>query len=444
MTAFTGRTPGSSYREILKISNTGIGLDATLRAVEDGAGNASPLKLSQTAFSLYDLVWPADTQPATGYLLRVGANSQLVWAPITTSDIGEGSGNEYFTVERARASVSASGSITYNQSTGVFSYTEAVHTVAGRAGDVVLTKSDVGLSVVENKTSATIRGEITNANVVAGLGYTPLNVAGDVLLGTINANSYSIFNLPNPSNDSEAATKIYVDTLTTNDTTIVRTSGDQVIAGQKIFSDDMTISGNLTVTGSTITVNSQTVLINDNIIELNSNFTSGTPTANTGIQALRGDAGMVQFIWDESNERFSMHTLSQTNVKTLVPLVVSAVTATTFTGALVGNASTATKLATARTINGVAFDGSANISFSTSAVAEGTNLYFTTARASAAAPIQTVAGRTGDVVLTVADVTGAAAINPTTPKDGDVRVVGSVISIYASGAWRQVFPAVYS
>lgn len=34
---------------------------------------------------------------------------------------------------------------------------------------------------------------------------------------------------------------------------------------------------------------------------------------------------------------------------------------TTFTGALVGNASTATILQTARTINGVAFDGSANI-----------------------------------------------------------------------------------
>ena len=37
------------------------------------------------------------------------------------------------------------------------------------------------------------------------------------------------------------------------------------------------------------------------------------------------------------------------------------VTATTFSGALSGNASTATALATARTIGGVSFDGSANI-----------------------------------------------------------------------------------
>ena len=38
----------------------------------------------------------------------------------------------------------------------------------------------------------------------------------------------------------------------------------------------------------------------------------------------------------------------------------------------------------------------------------------------------------------------ASAINPTTPKDGDIQVAGSVIKIYASGSWRQVFPAVYS
>lgn len=37
------------------------------------------------------------------------------------------------------------------------------------------------------------------------------------------------------------------------------------------------------------------------------------------------------------------------------------------------------------------------------------------------------------------------AINPATPKDGDIRVAaGPIISIYATGAWRQIFPAVYS
>lgn len=36
-------------------------------------------------------------------------------------------------------------------------------------------------------------------------------------------------------------------------------------------------------------------------------------------------------------------------------------------------------------------------------------------------------------------------INPVTPKDGDIKVAaGPIISIYATAAWRQIFPAVYS
>ena len=51
------------------------------------------------------------------------------------------------------------------------------------------------------------------------------------------------------------------------------------------------------------------------------------------------------------------------------------------TGALVGNASTATALATARTISGVSFDGTANITLDTDDIGEGSsNLYFTNAR----------------------------------------------------------------
>lgn len=35
-------------------------------------------------------------------------------------------------------------------------------------------------------------------------------------------------------------------------------------------------------------------------------------------------------------------------------------------------------------------------------------------------------------------------VNPVAPTDGDVLVTGSIISIWANGAWQQVFPAVYS
>lgn len=57
----------------------------------------------------------------------------------------------------------------------------------------------------------------------------------------------------------------------------------------------------------------------------------------------------------------------------------------------------------------------------------------------------TISGSTGAVTINSSVSAGSTpAINPITPKDGDIKVVGSVISIYAAGAWRQVFPAIYS
>lgn len=44
-----------------------------------------------------------------------------------------------------------------------------------RTGNVNITKSNIGLGNVENKTSATIRSELTSANVTSALGFTPYN-----------------------------------------------------------------------------------------------------------------------------------------------------------------------------------------------------------------------------------------------------------------------------
>ena len=45
--------------------------------------------------------------------------------------------------------------------------------------------------------------------------------------------------------------------------------------------------------------------------------------------------------------------------------------------------------------------------------------------------------------FTPANVTTTAVINPSTPKNGDIQISGTVISIYNNG-WQQVFPAVYA
>ncbi len=122
----------------------------------------------------------------------------------------------------------------------------------------------------------------------------------------IQMNSSKIMGLANPTVATDAATKAYVDGLTTNDSTIIRTSGAQTIAGVKTFSDGIVVNGDLTVNGTTTTINAVTLKIADNLIDLNSDFTAGTPTENAGIRIMRGDLPATQVRWNETADQWEM------------------------------------------------------------------------------------------------------------------------------------------
>ena len=113
-----------------------------------------------------------------------------------------------------------------------------------------------------------------------------------------------------------------------------------------------------------------------------------------------GDTGGTQSI-NLNTETFTIagtaneiETVSSGNSLTIgLPSTISgltSVTSTGFTGELTGNASTASALENPRTINGTSFDGTANISFDTDSVSEGsTNLYLTNARVDARIDLNT-------------------------------------------------------
>ena len=82
------------------------------------------------------------------------------------------------------------------------------------------------------------------------------------------------------------------------DSTVVRTTGTQSIGGDKTF-EEIIISGNLTVNGTTTQVNTETLTVDDNIIVLNNNE-SGTPSEDAGIEIERGTSTNVKLQWDES------------------------------------------------------------------------------------------------------------------------------------------------
>ena len=152
-------------------------------------------------------------------------------------------------------------------------------------------------------------------------------------------------------------------------------------SGVVTVNDNCTITGNLTVSGTTTTVNSETISLADNMIDLNSNFTTGTPSENSGIRIMRGDSTNVTFIWDEGNDRWtvgSSNMVAGTFIGALTGNVTGNVTGDV-TGDLTGNADTATALATTRAIQvsgavtGTAnFDGSAAINIVTTNTADPT------------------------------------------------------------------------
>jgi hypothetical protein len=130
------------------------------------------------------------------------------------------------------------------------------------------------------------------------------------------------------------------------DSTVVRTSGNQTIGGNKTFSD------NLTVTGSSFAA-----------LSVNR---SGTTNAVIGYQA--NDGGPYYAGFDVSSGVFgfvdSVVGINNSNIRLNVNgniITNGTVTAPSFSGSLSGNATTATTLATARTINGTSFNGSSNI-----------------------------------------------------------------------------------
>jgi len=156
----------------------------------------------------------------------------------------------------------------------------------------------------------------------------------------------------------------------------------QTVAGDKTFSDDVVVTGNLTVNGTTTTVATANTTLEDNLLELNSGANSNAN--DCGLLIERGNTGDNAFIgWDESEDKFLIGTTSGTasstgnltvTTGTLIGNLVGGVTGNVSgsSGSCTGNAATATSagtLTTARTIGGTSFDGSANIAVALAATA---------------------------------------------------------------------------
>ena len=73
--------------------------------------------------------------------------------------------------------------------------------------------------------------------------------------------------------------------------------------GTVTVDDNLVVSGNLTVSGTTTTISTETLTVDDNIIVLNNNVT-GEPTENAGIEVERGSSTNVALRWNETTDKW--------------------------------------------------------------------------------------------------------------------------------------------
>lgn len=85
------------------------------------------------------------------------------------------------------------------------------------------------------------------------------------------------------------------------DTTVVHNTGVESIGGNKTFSNNVTVSGDFIVNGTTTTVNTAELAVSDNIITLNSDEV-GVPSQNSGIEVERGTSTNAVLQWNEGSD----------------------------------------------------------------------------------------------------------------------------------------------
>src|SRR6056300_546004 len=314
----------------------------------------------RVTLSQIDTLFTSTTQSLTNKNLTSASNT---FNPITIADdssststigLGEtlkviGSGGITSSISADTLTIAIDGSIVTESSTDTLT------------NKTLTSPTITGSGAIAGIFTGNLTGDVTgNADTATTL-ETARDIGGVSFDGSANINLPGVNTSGNQDTSGNAATATSLETARTiagqsfdgsSNITIAATDlsdTDQSLSTtDNVTFNDMTVSGNLTVSGATTTVNTETINLADNTITLNSNET-GTPSQDGGIEIERGTSTNKTLIWNETTDKWTVG--SETFV------------AGTFEGALTGNvtgnADTATALENARTIAGQSFDGSA-------------------------------------------------------------------------------------
>lgn len=251
---------------------------------------------------------------------------------------------------------------TVNSNVGSFGSATTIPVVTVNAKGLVTAVSTASISTTLNVAGSTGTGSIALATDT-------LTIAG----GTGVTSAYN--NTTKTTTLSIGQAVGTTDNVTFNNVAVNGTlTSDDITAANISVAGNATITGNLTVQGTTTTINSTAVAITDVNLTLAKDATTAAAANGAGLTVV-GPAVSATFTYSSADDRWNLN--KGLNVANIY-------------GALTGNASTATTLATARNINGVSFNGSADITITantTNALTIGTGLSGTSFNGSSAVTI---------------------------------------------------------
>jgi len=297
----------------------------------------------------------------------MGGNVHIGENP-STDHLAEGSTNLYHTSERVQDVVGAM--VSSNTESGIA---------------VTYEDSDGTLDFNVNDPTISLTGDVTGSATMTNLGNTSIAAtiaANSVALGTDTTGNYvqSITGTANEITVSGSGSETADVTISLPDDVTI---GDDLTVTGDIGATNLTLSGNLTVQGSTTTVSSSTLQVTDGAVKVSKdNAANATDFGLYGQYVEGSTTKYAGLLWDASeSDKFRLFHGNQSEPTTTVNTSGTGHATSTLIsnvqGALVGNASTASALQTARTIavagdvvGSASFDGTGNISLSTTIQAD--------------------------------------------------------------------------
>ena len=193
------------------------------------------------------------------------------------------------------------------------------------------------------------------------------------------------------------------------------------------MTSDVTITGNLTVQGSStyLTVASTNTYVNDPLIVMNNAFT-GTNTNDIGLLFNRGSDTNQAFIWDESEDEFRLIATSETGT------TYGAVTTSSYANVRVGNL-TVEGAAAFGSLSTTGNIGAVNLTLSGDAAVNGGDLTTTATTFNLlTATATTVNAFTAATTLELGAATGTTNVNNNLDVDGNINIDGENLTVSAT------------